>query len=73
MPLGRPGAFDDGLPCEHGGMAIRDDYVIRPARLSDAGAITELLAQLGYPDAVANVSARLESLDAHPGRRSVSR
>jgi N-acetylglutamate synthase-like GNAT family acetyltransferase len=63
MPLGRP--VDDGLPCEHGGMAIRDDCVIRPARLSDAGAITELLAQLGYPDAVANVSARLESLDAH--------
>jgi GNAT superfamily N-acetyltransferase len=45
-------------------MAIQDDRVIRLARLSDAHAITGLLVQLGYPDDVANVSARLKGLDA---------
>jgi len=45
-------------------MAMQGDPLIRRARLSDAHAITELLAQLGYPDEIANVSARLERLDA---------
>jgi N-acetylglutamate synthase-like GNAT family acetyltransferase len=45
-------------------MAMQGDPSIRRARLSDAHAITELLAQLGYPDEIANVSARLERLDA---------
>jgi GNAT superfamily N-acetyltransferase len=44
-------------------MAIRDSRFIRAAGLSDAQAITGLLAQLGYPDEIANVSARLERLD----------
>jgi N-acetylglutamate synthase-like GNAT family acetyltransferase len=45
-------------------MAMQDDPLIRRARVSDAHAITDLLAQLGYPDEIANVSARLERLDA---------
>jgi N-acetylglutamate synthase-like GNAT family acetyltransferase len=45
-------------------MAIRSDPLIRRARVSDAPTITELLAQLGYPDEIANVSARIERLDA---------
>jgi DNA-binding NarL/FixJ family response regulator len=45
-------------------MAIQDEGLIRPARLSDAQAITGLLAQLGYPDEIANVSARLQRMDA---------
>jgi len=38
--------------------------LIRPARASDAHSITGLLAELGYPDTVANVRARLEHLGA---------
>ena len=45
-------------------MTMPGDPFIRRARLSDAYAIAELLAQLGYPDEIANVSARLERLDA---------
>jgi N-acetylglutamate synthase-like GNAT family acetyltransferase len=37
--------------------------VIRPARLADAAAITDLLEELGYPDDVANVHARLQRLE----------
>ena len=45
-------------------MVMPGDRLIRRARLSDAPAITDLLAQLGYPDEIANVRARLERLDA---------
>jgi GNAT superfamily N-acetyltransferase len=40
-------------------MATGDDRAIRSARLSDADAITGLLAELGYPDEPPSVSARL--------------
>jgi GNAT superfamily N-acetyltransferase len=43
-------------------MGIEEQRLIRPARLSDAHAITGLLAQLGYPDEIPNVSARLVRL-----------
>ena len=39
-------------------------HLIRPARASDASPIAGLLAELGYPDEVANVRARLERLIA---------
>jgi GNAT superfamily N-acetyltransferase len=45
-------------------MSLEENRLIRPARLSDAPVITELLAQLGYPDEIRNVSARLETLVA---------
>jgi GNAT superfamily N-acetyltransferase len=41
--------------------------VIRPATDDDAGAISSLLAELGYPASPAEVPARLEALAAHPG------
>ena len=37
--------------------------MIRAARPADAAAITALLGELGYPDDVANVHARLERLE----------
>jgi N-acetylglutamate synthase-like GNAT family acetyltransferase len=45
-------------------MAIQGDPLIRRAGVSDAHAITDLLAELGYPDEIANVSGRLKRLDA---------
>ncbi len=45
-------------------MNLEEDRLIRSARLSDAPAITALLAQLGYPDQIPNVSARLGTLVA---------
>ena len=45
-------------------MATEAPRVIRPARPGDAQSIAGLLAELGYPDAVANVRDRLEHLGA---------
>jgi hypothetical protein len=45
-------------------VATEGNHLIRPARLSDAQSIGGLLAELGYPDVVANVRARLEGLNA---------
>ncbi len=44
-------------------MVIQEDRLIRPARRSDAQAITGLLAELGYPDELEHVSARLGRLE----------
>ena len=45
-------------------MILEEGRLIRLARVSDAPAITELLGQLGYPDEIPNVSARLKTLVA---------
>ena len=45
-------------------MASDAQRLIRPARPSDAHTIAGLLAQLGYPDNLPNVRARLERLHA---------
>lgn len=45
-------------------MTADDQPLIRSAHADDAPAVTELLAQLGYPDDVANVGPRLEGLIA---------
>jgi GNAT superfamily N-acetyltransferase len=52
------------LPCEHARSGHRDATLIRQARPSDAQAIGGLLAELGYPDDVPNVRARLTRLSA---------
>jgi GNAT superfamily N-acetyltransferase len=48
-------------------VTIEAPALVRPARPDDAGPISGLLAQLGYPDRAANVRARLERLGAIAG------
>jgi ribosomal protein S18 acetylase RimI-like enzyme len=47
---------------EDDGVATEAQRLIRPARPTDAEAIVGLLAELGYPDHVPNVRARLKRL-----------
>lgn len=43
-------------------MSLEEDRLVQPARVSDAPAIRELLAQLRYTDEIPNVSTRLKTL-----------
>ena len=45
---------------------MRDAVTIRPAAISDASAVCELLAQLGYPAAPHEIPNRLTALTTYP-------